>query len=179
MGLPYVIEYLLTLERPGGGKLVYGGVSQLIIPAFPPGAIITLTTAPYGDDYAYIPYYSAVGPAMVPGAFYGWAQQWGNKQYEGTVSSWFTANSLDSFVPVTQSEPAVAQITNQSALNQFYEGVSFFVGITTKDDYNMVLEALARLGTSARLEQQSREAIELLNRIAGGPPAPRPAIGGR
>lgn len=178
MGLSYVIEYLLTLERPGRGRLVYGGVSLLLIPAFPPGVTITFTTAPYGDDYAYIPYYNALGPAMVPGAFYGWAQQWGNKQYEGTVSSWFMANALHAYVPVTQSEPAIAQITNQSPLNQLYEGISFFIGIATEDDYNLVLEALARLGTSARLEQLGREATELLRMLTGGPPEPRPPLGG-
>ncbi len=179
MGLPYVIEYLLSLERPGGGRLVYAGGSQLLVPAFPPNTTITLTTAPFGNDYAYIPYYTAFGPAMVPGAFWGWGQHFGNRQYIGTVASWFMANSLDSFVFVTQSEPALAQITNQSPLNQYYEGISFFVAIATQDDFKEVLEALARLATSARSEQLAVEANQLLRSLATGKPAPQPPIGGR
>lgn len=179
--LSYVIEYLLSLERPGGGRLVFGGGSQLIVPAFPPNTTITLTVAPYGNDYAYIPYYSAFAPAMVPGAFWGWGQQYGNKQYTGTLGSWFLTNPspLDAFVFVTEAEPAIAQLTNQSPLNQYYEGISFFIAIASEEDYHAVLEALARLATSARLEQLANEAVELLKVMTGGAPAPRPPIGSK
>lgn len=176
--LSNVIEYLLSLERPGGGRLVYAGGSQFIVPAFPPNTAITLTTAPFGNDYAYIPYYAAIGPAVVPGAFWGWGQHFGNRLYTGVIASWFMQNALDSFVFVTESEPAIAQLTNQTALNQYYEGISFFVAIASEDDYHRVLEALARLGTSARTEQLAIEANRLLRKLAGEPPVPEPPIGG-
>lgn len=179
MGLSYVIEYLLSLERPSGGRLCYAGVSQLIIPIFPPNTTITLESGPLGSDYAYLPYLSTLGPAMVPSAFSGWGQQYGSRQYTGVLTSWFLNNILDSFAFVTDAEPGIAQITNQTALFQYYEGMVFIICIATEADYHMVLEALKRLSTSARSEQLAAEANLLLRSIATGePPAPQPPIGG-
>jgi len=147
MGLPYVIEYLLSLERPGGsGRLVAQGASQTIIPQFPPNTSVTLTAYPYLNDWGYIPFYSALSPGMVPGAFSGWGQYWGARQYTGILGSWFVMpGSLDSFLLVTQDQPALAQITNLTAVNQYYEGISMFLVISDEEDWQLIRRALKRI----------------------------------
>jgi hypothetical protein len=178
MSLSYAIEYLLTLERPGGGRLVHGGGNQLIIPIFPPATTITITSAPFGNDFAYISFLAAFGPALVPGAFYAWGQQWGSRTYDGNLASWLINNELDCFAVITQSEPSTAQIANQSPLNQYYEGIGFFIAIPSEEDYHLVLEALKRLGTSAQLEELGRQANAMLSKLTGGLPSPEPPFGG-
>ncbi|MDO9579925.1 MAG: hypothetical protein Q7J06_05085 [Bacteroidales bacterium] len=177
MSLPYVIEYLLTLERPGGGRLVNAGAGELIIPAFPPNTTITFKTVPIEGDYMYISHRCGFGRAMIPEAFFVRVSQWGNMTYEGIVGSWLLNNCLDLFVSTTRSEPAQTQIQNLTGLNQYYEGLTFFLRIQTEDDYNLVMKALARMGTSARSEQLAEEANALLRMLTGGPPAPNPPIG--
>jgi hypothetical protein len=111
---------------------------------------------------------------MVPGAFYGWASHWGNKQYEATLASFLTNNALDSFVYVSRAEPASAQIENQTALNQYYEGLTFFLRIQSEEDLGLVKEALARVGTSARSEQLAEDSNRLLKILAGEAPRTKP-----
>ncbi len=166
MGLPYAIEYLLTLERPGGGRLVNFGVSQLVIPVFPPSTSIQLTTSPWGDDYAYISYYSGFGPAMVPDNFTITLTQYGNLTYSAVISSLATGLILEGYLPITQSEPSISSITNITTLNQYYEGIVFFVRIATAADWELVREALA---TAVKSKQLAGEANRLLRVMAGEP----------
>ena len=178
MALSYFIEELLSLQRPGGGRLLHVGISQFIIPLFPPNTTITFSTGPLGTDYAYIGYGASFGPAMVPSAFYGWGQQYGSRQYEGILTGWFTGRELDALIFVTSAEPAVGQVQNRTPLFQYYEYIAFVITIASEADYYLVLEALARLGTSAKSEQLAQEANQLLQTMAGGPATPQPPLGG-
>jgi len=178
MGLPFVIEYLLTMERPGGGHLLHQGVSQTIIPAIPPNTQFVLQTLPFGTDYLDIVYASYVDLAVVPNAFYGWGQYYGARSYEGTLTAGFIANPIDSFVIISRSEPAMALIQNQTALNQYYAGIVYFLSVASEDDFNLITEALARIGTSAKSEQLAMEANQLLRQLTLSAPKPSIVEGG-
>lgn len=147
MSLPFAIEYLLTLERPGKGRLVYVGYTQIVVPIFPPNTSIILTTTPWGNDFGFIPYYAGFGPTMVPDAFNVQIQQYGTANYRAAITAW-TATGLyqiEGFLLVTQAEPTITTITNISALNQYYEGFSFYLRISSEEDWGLVQEALAQL----------------------------------
>lgn len=178
MSLPYVIEYLLTLEKVGGGHLVYGGVSQTIVPAVPPHSQYVLQAFPFETDYIDIIFESHIDSAVIPGVFYGWGQHFGSRTYEGVFTQGLIHNPLNSFVIVSQSQPALALIENLTALNQYYAGRVFFLAVSSDEDYEEIQEALARIGTSARSEQLAVEANQLLRQLTGGPPAPQPPVGG-
>lgn len=176
MGLPYVIEYLVSMRRPDGGHLVNQGIGQIIVPSFPPFSTLNLTNTPWGNEYAYIAFRSQLGAAVLPGCFINEIQQHGNRAYSGTMGSWFTNNSVDGFDIITDAEPSIIRITSISPLNQYWEGVTLFVGINSEDDFHLVLEAIKRVATSVKSEQLQAEANSLLAVIAGTPASPNPPI---
>lgn len=172
MGLPRAIEYLLTLEHPGGaGQLVHTGVTQSIVPVFPPNTSIILSTSPKADDYALLPYYSGFGPAMVPDAFTVYIEQYGAAAYSATITSWMYSGlfPIESYIPVTQNHPSIVGITNVTTLNQYYESFSFFLRIATEQDWDVIQEALTTL---VKLEELAKEANGLLRIMAGRPQPP-------
>ena len=146
MALPYIIEYLLSLRRPSGGNLVHMGASQTLIPQVPPYAEFVLREFPAEGDYLDIVYKSWVDPSVVPGAFYGWLQYFGNRIIEGTFTPGFMAWQWDGLVFISQAEPATISIRNNTALYQYYAGISIFVAITSVEDFNTVLEYLKGAG---------------------------------
>lgn len=167
MQLGYAVEYLMTLSGPGGNRLCYGGLSQTIVPLFPPNTSITLEGVPGFGDFLNIVFFSSAGPAMVPLAFAGEAFYYGSRQYSGILASWFVANDVSFFVPVSHQWPATATINNISPLNQYYEGYAFALTFRTEDDYALALEALNRMGTSSKLEQLAAECRGFLSGLAG------------
>jgi len=176
MGLPRVIEFLLTLREPGGGNLVHQGANQTLIPAVPPNTEFVLQAFPIGSDYIDIAYGGFVDPMVVPGAFYGYGQYFGNRTYDGVITAGFIAYNVESFVLISESEPAIALLRNLTALNQYYSGMIYFITIDSERSYNLVLEALNKMGSSAKSEQLATEANQLLRQIVTG--APEPPIGG-
>lgn len=177
MALPHIIEYLLALQRPDGGPLLFAGVNQILIPAFPPNTTLTWQRGPFGADYAIIMYETWLSPSMVPGAFSGWGQQWGATQFSAVLTSEWLSYIMSGYVTATQAEPSIFSLTNETALVQYYSQSAAFLNIATPEDYNLLLEAIARVGTSARSEQLAQEAVQLLRILTGGAPAPQPPIG--
>lgn len=166
MALPFVIEYLLAQERPGGGRLVTAGSMQTVAPALPPGFTVTLTYPPPTSIYCQIWFWLRFGASMVPGALSGWYQQAGTLQYGGIAYD-VIGNQMDFFIPVTHSEPMIVSGTNNSPLNQFWEAYAGFIEIQTKEDLDLATERIARIGTSARLENLQAETNRLLSTLAG------------
>lgn len=164
MGLPYFIEYLLTLERPGGGRLVHIGLTQTIVPAFPPGYTLTYHSAPQNNRYACLWFRSHLSPNIVPGAFTGWGQQYGASLMNGTLSELVVGQQSDYYIIVTDAEPYIGQLTNVSGLNQYFEGVTAYLDIETKEDMKLVRMHLERL-TSSPIEPLVSEAVKVLGEI--------------
>lgn len=170
------IEYLLSLMRPGGGRLVSPEATQILIPIFPPNVTLSFSAGPIGGDYGQIVYGAGFGPDMVPNAFTGYVQIWGTRQITGTFTAETLETEFQSFLWVTEANPALIYVTNVSGLNQVLEMDYTSLRISSEEDYNLVLEALARMGTSAESERLAREANALLRAIAGGPAAPQPPL---
>jgi len=179
---PYIIQYILTLDIPTAG-VIFGGVNQEIIQTFPPQTTITLVTDP-GDDYAQIIFFGALGTAMVPNAFYVILEQAGARQMEAFLGSYMLGQDLTWLIVITRAQPTRTMITNVTNLNQYYEGYTAFVRIVDKKTFDIVKEALLRLGTSAKLEQAAVQSKALLDTMVAaeletGQLQPRAPIGGR
>ena len=165
MALPFVIDYLLAQERPGGGRFVFPGVMQLSIPIFPAYTTLDFSFPPPTSIYAQIWTWYRFGNGIVPGAFEGWVQQAGTRAYDMVIYD-MAGNNVDFFIVASQAEPVLTKITNLTPLNQYYEGYSGFIDIKTEGDYELVTEHIKRIGTSAKLESVAIEAKGLLQRMA-------------
>lgn len=155
MGLPYTIEYLLTIRRPSGGHLVHMGTYQLIIDQVPPYAQFTLIGSPVGD-YLVIGYSLWIDPAVPPGVFHGFGQYYGTKTYEADFTSFFTAYPMDALVFVSHAEPSVLYMRNNTPLFQYFAMGHHYVVIESEEDFMLVLKHLKGVGTdrtNALLEQ--------------------------
>jgi len=166
MALPRIIEYLLSLQRPGGsGALVYQGAFQTIVPVMPPHTQIVLESYPLWNDYIDIMYNAGFDPMIVPNAFYAWGSYFGNRTYEGIVLPWWLNNTIESFIIVTPSEPAVAYILNRSPLTQMYAAIANFIAIATVDDFNIVLGEIKNMATSSKSDELAQDANNLLKQL--------------
>lgn len=174
----HAIEYLLTLQRPGGGRLVIAEGVQIVIPIFPPNTGLTLSAFPIASDYALIIFGVGYGPNMVPNSFQGYAQTWGSRKIQGTWTAEVITTELQGFEWITKGEPSLIHLENVSGLNQVFETDYVGLRIQSEEDYHLVIEALQHTATSAKSEQLASEANQLLRAIAGGPPSPQPPIGG-
>ncbi len=147
MGLPYAIEYLLTIRRASGGSLVHQGGSQVEILQVPPYRTFTIQQAPFGSDYLDIVYEAWFDPSMVPGAFSGYLQYFGARQVDGIFSSAFMAHPFNGLVFISNAEPALIYVRNLTNQHQFYSGNIFFIAIASEEDFNIILEHLKGVGT--------------------------------
>lgn len=170
MALPYAVEYLLTLRGPTGGRLVYNRMNQTIIPAMAGNTQLVYNVIPLASDYMTFLYRMAFGAAMVPNAFLARIQQWGTMLFSGVVTAGIINFELDHFIPVTQSEPTIVDITNAMPIGQYYELNVSYIAVPSEDTYNMILAALDRMGTSAKSEAEMSETNKLLREMlkAGG-----------
>ena len=159
MGLPYFIEYLLTLERPGGGRLTHVGLTQTIIPIFPPATTLNYQSRPRQGMYATIWFKSLFSPVMVPNAFTLWGQQYGAMWMSGTVTQLIIEQGAEYLIMVTEGEPYLGSITNVSGLNQYWEGTTVFLNIASEEDLKLVRAELRKL-TSA----QANELLDLIEK---------------
>jgi hypothetical protein len=156
MALSPIIEFLLTLERPGGGRLLQSGASQYIV-TIPPNTSIVVDLAPELDDWLQILYLVSFDPVMVPSAFYAYGSNMGVRSYEGIATQWWTNTTVDTYVIVSERSPTEALIQNLSNLNQYYHGNTHFLSIRSEEDYNEVRKAL--------LIQNNMDATSLLNKM--------------
>ena len=67
MAVPRIIEFIESLQRPGGNGFIseHGGI-QVIVPFFPPNTTAAYTVTPLENTYALITYRDSFGHAMVP-----------------------------------------------------------------------------------------------------------------
>ena len=168
MSLPYAIEYLLTLRRPGGGRLVAQAAFQIMVPILPPHQVVTVNVSPATGEFAHFYYKMGFDLAMIPNSTFATIQQYGVKWVDAVISQDWMLHAADIFVPVTHAEPTFFQLTNMTDLNQYASGTIAYLIIKNEEDYENAYAALARMGTSSKLEN-------LLDRLTG----PRGSIVGR
>jgi len=63
----------------------------------------------------------------------------------GVISQLMIQEGADYFIIVTENEPYLGAITNISGLNQYYEGVTAFLNITTERDLKHLYTELERV----------------------------------
>lgn len=178
-----VIEYLLALEKPGGGKLVRYGVMLVTVPVFPPGMSLTFTITPYFNSYASIEYWHRFSPAIVPGTLLWDSRHSGMEICAGVCGAVATADGHNLWVEITESDPIITDVTNISGVNQFFETLDFFLLVDTEDDLKIVKEVIRKWGSIGKIEDQLDETNRLLRALIEATPgavmpSPRPSIGG-
>ena len=172
-----LIEYLMALRRPGGGKLCRFGVQLFTIPILPPLMSVTVTVTPYFGSYMSIEYWHRFSPAIVPNTVEWTVRHGGMEIASGLVSQVATDESHNFWLEITESDPSVATITNVTPVNQFYETLDHFLLVDNEEDYLRVKEVIRNWGNDNVLAAL-RETNQLLRAISTGQPAPQPPIGG-
>lgn len=165
MFLPFAIEFLLTLERHGGGRLLQQAMQQQAIPNFPPNYTVSLSIPPGTNTYCNIVYFEGFDRNIVPNAFRWSLMQYGTRMSQGILTRGFIETGAACFGIITRAEPAVITITNLTNLFQWYESTVAFLSVDTIQDFAIVKDALLRIGTSTRLEalaDQSRQALQII-----------------
>jgi len=170
-------EYLLSVEKPEGGKLVRHGGTIIRIPTFPPNFSWTWTVYPRNNAYANIQYGFLISPAIVPGAFYLESRQAGVLFSGGFVNE-MSFRFTNLWIDFTEANPIVTTITNVTPLVQYWENANAYMVIATEDDYKIVKKLISEWYASSRL---TISALEETNRLLGlaleeGKPYPRPPI---
>jgi len=158
-------EYLMTLQRPGGGVLCAIGAAQVLVRIFPPDVTLAISGGPADADYGQIIFGVSMGEDMVPDAFTGYMALWGSRVVQGIVTRTVLGGSYigHEFLWVTESQPSNLYFHNDTPVNQRFEANYAFLRIATEGDYHMVKNALVHMRTSAESER-------LLRALAGEQP---------
>lgn len=170
-----LVEYLMALRRPGGGKLCRFGVQLFTIPILPPRVNVTATIMPYFGSYVSIEYFHRFSPAIVPNTVDWTLRHAGVEVAAGLVSAVAVAESHNFWLEITESDPSVATIENVTDVCQFWETLDHFLLIDSEEDYKLVREIVYNWGNDSVLDIL-KESNRLLTAIAGGKPAPQPPI---
>lgn len=169
-----LIEYLMALSRPGGGRLVRFGVMLFTIPILPPEIEITVVVTPYFNSFVSIEYWHRFSPAIVPGTVNWIVQHTGVEIASGIVTQVATVESHNFWMEITESNPSVATITNLTRVNQFWETLDHFLIINSEEDYLLVKEIVRNWGAFESVAGKIDETNYILRQIAGGAVLPRP-----
>lgn len=174
--MSHIIDYLSSVRRPSGGRLLGQEATQILVPIVPPNTLITISAGPIAGDYGQIVYGAKFGPNMVPDAFTGFLQISGTRPITGTFTVATLNTEFYGFNWVTSAEPTLIYLRNVSRLNQFLEVDYLSLRISSEDDFKETIDLLKHLATSRRAEQLAEETNALLRMLTGGPPAPEPSI---
>lgn len=165
MSTSYIAEYLESLERPGGGRLVKPAISQVYVPAIPPLTSLSWYTAPRDGEYCAIGLKIILSTAMVPNALYGSGQQYGSRIVEGIITQTWLENPIEAIYFMSKAWPAYLRIVNLTNMVQLWESLQYYLIVASEQDLALVLDALRRLSTSSKLEQAAIQANNLLTNI--------------
>lgn len=169
---PRLVEFIKSLQRPGGGRLGEEGAQQVRITAFPPNTTMQTTLRAAPIWYAAIGYRFMFGADIVPNAFTGNIYNAGRIPLSGTMSQRIIEEGLWGFQLVTANTPIMIELTNVSGLVQLFEFTVRFIIIPSAEDLGLIREALNDLAVEGG-KQYRAEALRLLRLIARGSP-PRP-----
>ena len=109
MALPNIIGYLLS-RKFGSGCLVSMSGTQIVVPAFPPLASITITSGPWNSDFANIYYQLISHPRMVPDAFAVTLQYSSSDVQVGTATG--SPPSVEGVLLVTRAQTASTTLSS-------------------------------------------------------------------
>ena len=174
MALTHIVGYLLSRDFGSGGLVSMSG-TQMMVASFPPLAQVTITSGPFGSDYANIYYHMVSHPRMVPDAFSVTLQYSSLNVQTGIASG--TPEEVDGILLVTRAKTASTTLRNRTNMNQFYGGIAQFLVIRTQSDFLKVVEELDRM-SSSKMEGIAIEANQLLTAITQQAGIPRSSLRG-
>lgn len=142
--LPRLIEYILSLEEPGGRPLAQHASAQIVIPFFPPGTILSFDLYPFTSDYANIEFDWRISREVVDGAFDFEVSHSGVKIFKMTMDEVAKRENL-TFIPFTWSKPGFTRLENITTINQYWANTDSFLIVLSRDDWDLIRAALDKL----------------------------------
>ena len=149
MGLPAVIEYLFSLNKPTGGRSCHSNRLQFNVPFLPPFVQFAYALAPPSGAYAAIKYQMTYGPEIVPGNLYVEATQGGDMYVQGFISADWINIINDYFILFTTAQPIYTKTINYSNLAQVFWGTQWNLLIPSEQDYDIILGHLKEYSTES------------------------------
>lgn len=151
--LPATISYLLGAQEENHLLELQNKTFQIIVPDFPSLRSLRLAVSPPASSYAFLLYEVSFESAMVPHSmsiqmFSGRRE----KLLDVILSGRFTKDSAYTLAPITPGAPLIILINNLRLLNNYFECTVFYLDIPDQNSWNLVMDALRRMETSARLE---------------------------
>lgn len=143
--LPRLVEFILSLRRPGGGFYAQQSSMQIIVDPFPPNYTLVFDLGPSEDTFAHILYLSGRSPEMVPGAFHKVLMQAGVPLFDAIITEEHILRPTASFWVVTEALKVVTRSTNLTALNQYFEINIRYLKVFSADDLKAISEEMNRL----------------------------------
>ena len=141
MALSSLIEFLATLERPGGGVIAEPNLDQTIAPAVMPGQILGLDYPPPQGTFAYVVYRMS-WHGLVPNVFTLNLLKGGSPIFDVVMTQNITLDALDCFFIASASSPLRLEVENISGIQQYYEHLFLLLTIPTNEDLQKVKEAI-------------------------------------
>lgn len=161
MELSRVVEWLMTIRRPGGPMLTVEN-AQLHIPMFPPNTTLSFSAGPVGSDFAQIVFQCNLGPQTVPGVFSGTITMGGQKVFTGVFYASAFVGTVSGFQWVTWAQPTTLVFTNISGLYQEVQYNYTYIRIPSENDYNTILDWIEHISTSHVLEDLNKQILNTL-----------------
>lgn len=163
--LPRLVEYLLSVRRKDGSRIVGAEAVQITVPVAPPGIPIHYTITPNTGVYANIGYLSQPDSSMIPNTWAFSLEQSGVFLFSGIIDSAVLQSAWPTWIWVTHQQPVFATITNVSGLYQRWRFNSYYLLIPSEESYHDVIRALERL-TKVSAEELAVQANNLRRKMA-------------
>jgi len=169
MALPPIVEHLLSRRR-GTGGIVHQAVHQILVPVLPAQTQVVVYSMPTATDYMQIVYKGFMSPAVVANTVFTVAQYHGNQTMSAIVDQTLIGRELDSFLIVTQKQPAILTLRNRTNVAQAYFAFGEFLVVRTEGDYKEVVHELENVGNSLMepLAIQANAMLTSINNHMGG-----------
>lgn len=152
--LPYWIETILSLRKPGGdepGNLAKLVAAEYLFPLIPPNtaASFTTTTLPgrnFRGLYAYAEiFYRVQFGNILPGVFQFTAVLSGDTAYNATVTGSSLEQGINYMFFMTPNRNLTSYITNLTNQNQYFEMTSQYLVISTEKDWQTLKKYLLEM----------------------------------
>ena len=149
VGLSDTIEYIASLQRPGGGLIVSQAHRQDLIVGFPPSTTSFFYTAPAEGLFAMIVYNYQFGE-MTPNAFSYSFNYTGVWVSNGILTRDMLERNIDFFMVITRVNPILLYITNRDVIPHQWEANMYYLTVSTWEDMIQIADALRERGGQSR-----------------------------
>jgi len=150
MALSPVVDYLLAQRKQDGEPLVLNSGAATFVPNWPAQTASTFYLRPGDGEYAYLLHKVLYDTGNVPQAFNIYAQHYGSRPFDGVTHQIFADMGQDGWLVITQSNILMVRVTNRTNLAQRLSYGFWWLAVKTREDFNLVNEALELYSPSGR-----------------------------